>query len=382
MNFISEIPHSIDTSDILDELESKEEAWTLDTSRQRKYKSQQDTETIFLRSVQKPFPANVPPDSGTNQVHPSRETSLAKDFPEAMKAAAGIASLVDGELGRVMLVKLKPGGRIPAHSDNGDYFRVRHRFQLLLTSNDGVSLACRDEHVTPVSGQLIWCDNKEQYEESNQGTTPTVRLIVDVLPTPVSPFGKSVLRNFCCVRRNINVASLLKELDADPAIWELDTSRQDRTEVQRETNNVMLRGALKPIPEGCRINDVHPSRDGKAASLCPAIMDWLRQCANDLGGELCRALIARLNPNGQIYSHIDGGEYYKIRDRYHLVLRSLGGSKMVIGDERTIFRDGELWWFNNKVPHEAFNESIEGRIHLIFDVFPFKPPHPHLYNAK
>jgi hypothetical protein len=29
---------------------------------------------------------------------------------------------------------------------------------------------------------------------------------------------------------------------------------------------------------------------------------------------------------------------------------------------------GECWWFDNKVPHEAYNESDDWRIHLIFDV--------------
>ena len=33
-------------------------------------------------------------------------------------------------------------------------------------------------------------------------------------------------------------------------------------------------------------------------------------------------------------------------------------------------REGELWWFDNKQVHEAFNDAQAERIHLIFDLLP------------
>ena len=93
----------------------------------------------------------------------------------------------------------------------------------------------------------------------------------------------------------------------------------------------------------------------------------------ELGGDLSRISVVRLNPHGRVYPHIDEGDYYKVRDRYHLVLRSPGGSEMNSGGEEVVFRDGELWWFNNKAVHDAFNPSAEGRIHVIFDVLPSRP---------
>ena len=88
---------------------------------------------------------------------------------------------------------------------------------------------------------------------------------------------------------------------------------------------------------------------------------------------MCRISVVRLNPHGKVYPHVDEGDYYKVRDRYHLVLRSPGGSSMNSGGEEVVFRDGELWWFNNKAVHDAFNPSAEGRIHVIFDVLPARP---------
>ncbi|WP_017314351.1 aspartyl/asparaginyl beta-hydroxylase domain-containing protein [Mastigocladopsis repens] len=68
--------------------------------------------------------------------------------------------------------------------------------------------------------------------------------------------------------------------------------------------------------------------------------------------------------------YIDNGEYYKLRDRYHLVLQSQSGSWMKCGNKETLMHEGELWWFDNKQPHEAFNPSEEWRTHIIFDVLP------------
>jgi hypothetical protein len=31
-------------------------------------------------------------------------------------------------------------------------------------------------------------------------------------------------------------------------------------------------------------------------------------------------------------------------------------------------REGELWWFDNKQPHDSVNASDEWRIHVIFDI--------------
>ena len=43
------------------------------------------------------------------------------------------------------------------------------------------------------------------------------------------------------------------------------------------------------------------------------------------------------------------------------------------GGETVRMQEGELWWFDNKAVHDAFNPSAEGRIHVIFDVLPARP---------
>ena len=45
---------------------------------------------------------------------------------------------------------------------------------------------------------------------------------------------------------------------------------------------------------------------------------------------------------------------------------------LICDDEEARMHEGELWWFDNKKPHEASNESDADRIHVIFDLLP--PP--------
>jgi hypothetical protein len=66
------------------------------------------------------------------------------------------------------------------------------------------------------------------------------------------------------------------------------------------------------------------------------------------------------------------GNYYLIRDRYHLILQSERGSELIAGDERVVMQTGELWRFDNKQMHEAHNLGDGDRIHVIFDVLPLR----------
>ena len=93
----------------------------------------------------------------------------------------------------------------------------------------------------------------------------------------------------------------------------------------------------------------------------------VRVCLFGLPG---RAALVRLRPHGRVYEHIDQGLYYQLRNRYHLVLKSVAGSPLRTGPEEVRMQEGELWWFDNDQMHEALNDGDEDRIHMIFDLLP------------
>ena len=177
------------------------------------------------------------------------------------------------------------------------------------------------------------------------------------------------LRHFRLTDKAIDIQPLLKEIDANDHLWLHNTSRQDTITVQRETNTIYLRSAVKPFPPGITSsNDVHESHRTRIAANFPTVLTWAEQFADAQQRELGRVTLVRLAPKGRVYRHIDQGDYYRVRDRYHLILHSSAGSLLGAGDEWVRMKTGECWWFNNKEPHEAYNESEDWRIHLIFDV--------------
>ena len=343
-------------SPIKNELRENEDCWLLDTSRQDKIACQRDTQSIFLRVAATGQSPGIP----NNSVQPSRESKVSAKFPRTMAWLADFATRVDGELGRAILVRLKPYSQIHRHVDKGDYYRVRHRLHVMLDAPDGCWLECGEVRWPTRAGQVIWFDNKRQYEEGNPSGEWSVRLIVDILPRERPPIP-SRFKHFALMQAGVEVGPMLAEIDGQPELWDADTRRQSNIHVQRETSNIPLRAALKPIPDGVSQINWHPSRRTVYADRCPRIYSWVEQFANELGGDLSRVSVVRLNPHGKVYPHIDEGDYYKVRDRYHLVLRSPGGSEMNSGDEQVVFRDGELWWFDNKAVHDAFEaHSAEG----------------------
>ena len=181
------------------------------------------------------------------------------------------------------------------------------------------------------------------------------------------------MRHFARLAEGVDTEPLLAELDAEPDMWLADTSRQRRVRCQRNTQNIFLRAPKKPLPPGAKnANDVHECRLMRAAAKFPRTLAFCQSTADERGAVLGRATLVALLPGSRVYPHIDKGDYYRIRDRFHLVLKSPEGSPLSAEEETVVMREGELWVFNNKVRHSAENPSNEPRIHLIFDLLP--PP--------
>jgi hypothetical protein len=68
---------------------------------------------------------------------------------------------------------------------------------------------------------------------------------------------------------------------------------------------------------------------------------------------------------GSVGEHIDIGNYYLTRDRYHLSIQ--GRYEYTVGDESVIVEPGTLLWFNNKLEHGTKNIGDEVRITFVFD---------------
>ena len=178
------------------------------------------------------------------------------------------------------------------------------------------------------------------------------------------------MKYFRRIKHDVDVQPFLDEIAAVSEAWDLSTGRQDKIAVQREAQSIPLRGLVKSKIGNRKRRDVHESRYTTTSRKFIVARAFLESFAAEQDAELSRAKIVRLMPGRRVYPHIDRGEYYKLRDRYHLVLQSAAGSYLKSGDEEVRMRVGELWWFDNKAVHEAHNDGSAERIHMIFDLLP------------
>jgi outer membrane protein assembly factor BamB/orotate phosphoribosyltransferase len=193
------------------------------------------------------------------------------------------------------------------------------------------------------------------------------------------------MKYFKLIRSGIDVAPLLEEVSLQEQAWLLNTSRQDKIRVQRDTNTIFISGPV--ARPDLNVNENQESKLTAVSELFPRAVAFMTGVAMEMNSQLSRATIVRLKPKSRVSRHIDIGSYYLIRDRFHLVLYSSAGSVLMSGGEQVRMQEGELWWFDNKQYHEAHNESHEWRVHYIFDLLPaahghlavngvFLPPEP------
>jgi hypothetical protein len=85
------------------------------------------------------------------------------------------------DIGRVMLVELKPGGVVDAHWDEGPYAAHYQRFHIVITSEPGNVFHCGGEAVWMQPGQAWWFDHRATHLVRNESQAPRIHLIVDAV---------------------------------------------------------------------------------------------------------------------------------------------------------------------------------------------------------
>jgi hypothetical protein len=180
------------------------------------------------------------------------------------------------------------------------------------------------------------------------------------------------MKHLKLIARGVDVRPLLSEIESNSELWYADTTRQENISVQRETNAIALRCHADTAGEDSRVRRAKPlSYQGRPTPMSekfPLTSEYVDQLARIMSATMGRCVLARLEPNGTVYPHADDGLYWLLRDRYHLAIKSVNGSRFKVGGEEVVMQAGELWWFDHTATHEAFNDSDEERVHIIFDV--------------
>lgn len=102
-------------------------------------------------------------------------------LPEARPIVMALMARVGGErLGRVMINKIAPGGRIFPHADTPAHTEYYSRFHVVLQSQPGVQFRAGDEQVYMATGEAWWFDSKQEHEVINNSAGDRIHMIIDI----------------------------------------------------------------------------------------------------------------------------------------------------------------------------------------------------------
>jgi hypothetical protein len=172
------VADEIEVSPLLARLASMPEAWGEITLRQDyEGSAHKDTESIYLRG-----PKEISLAAGFNAID-------TYDYPILLAMLEEVSSILTpllvhlevSLLGRIMLARLKPGGQITEHVDEGPYAERFARFHVVLTSYDGNSFTVNDETLTFKPGECWWFNHRVKHSVRNDSLAPRVHLIFDAV---------------------------------------------------------------------------------------------------------------------------------------------------------------------------------------------------------
>lgn len=143
-----------------------------------------DTESVILRfpprSVHETEEALKQHEAHFDQ-HENVDQPVFKLLPEARPLIFGLMAAIQGErLGRCIINKLKPGGRVYPHADTPVHAQYWDRHHIVLQSAPGVVFRAGDEQVYMAPGEVWWFDNAQEHEVINNSADDRIHLVVDI----------------------------------------------------------------------------------------------------------------------------------------------------------------------------------------------------------
>lgn len=175
------------------------------------------------------------------------------------------------------------------------------------------------------------------------------------------------MNNIKIIKTGINVSKILKQLEQYPEDWGAQRningalSMLDRgfPEVQAGVLQLVM-GGVKSLDE--YVGDTEICIPTPACKHHTEILRFLKRHFK----KFSRCGFLSLPIGGSVGKHIDIGDYYQTRDRYHLAIQ--GTYRYSVGDESVIVEPGTLLWFNNKLEHGTENLGDCVRVTFVFDV--------------
>lgn len=178
---------------------------------------------------------------------------------------------------------------------------------------------------------------------------------------------RTSLDNIRIIKTGINVSKILDELKRYPEDWGNQHKLKGADSMLNYGFPEVEAGVLQLVMGGVKSLDEYVG-DTEICIPTPAykkhtnVVGFLKRHFKNHS----RCGFLSLPIGGTVGKHIDVGNYYQTRDRYHLSIQ--GRYKYMVGDEFVIVEPGTLLWFDNKLEHGTENVGDCVRITFVFDV--------------
>lgn len=151
-----------------------------------------ETDSIILRFPPRPVPKTEEEKAEylrTTDQHECVDQPIYAMLPEARQLVMNLFSYVGGtRLGRVMINRIQPGGRVYKHADTLGHANYWHRHHICLQSAPGVVFSAGDEQVYMAPGEAWWFNNgkgdpeddRPQHEVINNSSVERIHMIIDI----------------------------------------------------------------------------------------------------------------------------------------------------------------------------------------------------------
>lgn len=196
---------------------------------------------------------------------------------------------------------------------------------------------------------------------------------------------------------NINVAPICDEVDGslwekslgrhNPVTWKNTggqilveyegPQRRSRTETMPWEPFKKFNKYLGDLPEDMKdmlLPDFWPTEN---YFYYPQTHKFLHWFTKTYGGKLARVIYYHTQPKNGVGTHADGARLspdddgwpmFENKDRFSLVVS--GEYTFTVDEETEHFKTGDLWWFDNKLPHvhSSYNHGDTSKTNIIFDI--------------
>lgn len=174
------IADNLDVGPLLKKILANEHLWAERTERQSFPGSpHKDTETIYLRwAVDESLYGGFY--DLRSQDHEETIYQLEPECYDVFNAVLrSIGGYIPHPVGRVILTRMKPGGVITEHTDEGPYADKYDRFHVCLQGES--ILTCDGAHQKMIPGELWWFNHKLPHRITNSLWGDRIHLIIDLV---------------------------------------------------------------------------------------------------------------------------------------------------------------------------------------------------------